>query len=52
MKCPEHHVNYEVVKTSYEQYGVILKDVKALKCPSLVEIAQESINASAAFILA
>ena len=32
MKCPEHHVNYKLVKTSYEQYGVILKDVKALRC--------------------
>ena len=25
MKCPKHHVNYELAKTSYEQYGVILK---------------------------
>jgi hypothetical protein len=33
MKCPEHNVGYETVKTSYEQYGVILKDVKALRCP-------------------
>lgn len=33
MKCPEHHVDYEVVKTTYEQHGVILKDVKALRCP-------------------
>jgi hypothetical protein len=33
MKCPEHHVNYEAVKTNYEQFGVILKDVKALRCP-------------------
>ena len=24
MKCPEHRVNYKVVKTSYEQHGVIL----------------------------
>jgi hypothetical protein len=33
MKCPEHGVDYETVKTSYEQFGVILKDVKALRCP-------------------
>jgi phage tail sheath gpL-like len=33
MKCPEHNVEYETVKTTYEQYGVILKDVKALRCP-------------------
>jgi len=33
MKCPEHRVDYETVKTSYEQFGVILKDVKALRCP-------------------
>ncbi len=33
MKCPEHHVDYETVKTTYEQFGVILKDVKALRCP-------------------
>jgi hypothetical protein len=33
LKCPEHHVEYETVKTTYEQYGVILKDVKALRCP-------------------
>lgn len=33
MKCPEHHVNYRVVKISYEQHGVILKDVNALRCP-------------------
>ncbi len=33
MKCPEHGVAYQTVKTTYEQYGVILKDVKALRCP-------------------
>jgi len=33
MKCPAHHVEYETVKTTYEQYGVILKDAKALRCP-------------------
>src|SRR5271157_1413867 len=33
MKCPEHHVEYETVKTMYEQFGVIIKDVKALRCP-------------------
>ena len=33
MKCPEHRVKYRVVKTMYEQHGVILKDVKALRCP-------------------
>jgi hypothetical protein len=33
MKCPEHVVDYETVKTSYDQLGVILKDVKALRCP-------------------
>lgn len=32
MKCPEHGVDYETVKTSYEQFGVILKDLKALRC--------------------
>ena len=26
MKCPEHNVEYETVKTTYEQFGVILKD--------------------------
>jgi hypothetical protein len=31
--CPDHHVEYETVKTTYEQFGVILKDVKALQCP-------------------
>ena len=33
MKCPEHNVEYETVKTTYEQYGIILKDVKCLRCP-------------------
>ena len=33
MKCPEHHVEYETVKTTYDQFGVILKDVKCLRCP-------------------
>jgi hypothetical protein len=33
MKCPEHNVEYESVKTTYEQFGVILKDAKALRCP-------------------
>ncbi len=33
MKCPEHDVEYQTVKTTYEQFGVILKDVKALRCP-------------------
>jgi hypothetical protein len=33
MKCPEHGVDYQTVKTNYEQFGVILKDVKALRCP-------------------
>ena len=33
MRCPEHEVEYQTVKTTYEQYGVILKDVKALRCP-------------------
>jgi hypothetical protein len=33
LKCPEHNVEYETVKTIYEQFGVILKDVKALRCP-------------------
>jgi hypothetical protein len=33
MKCPEHNAEYETVKTTYEQFGVILKDVKALRCP-------------------
>jgi len=31
MKCPEHGVNYQAVMTNYEQFGVILKDVKALR---------------------
>ena len=34
MKCPEHNVEYEIVKTTYEQYGIILKDVMALRCPA------------------
>lgn len=33
MKCPEHGVGYQIVKTTYEQFGVIIKDVKALRCP-------------------
>ena len=33
MKCPEHGVNYQAVMTTNEQFGVILKDVKALRCP-------------------
>jgi len=33
MKCPEHGVNYQAVMTNYEQFGVILKDVKELRCP-------------------
>lgn len=33
MKCPEHNVEYETVKTTYEQFGVILKHAKALRCP-------------------
>jgi len=33
MKSPEHNVEYEPVKTTYEQYGVILKDAKAMRCP-------------------
>ncbi len=33
MKCPEHGVDYQTVKTTYEQFGVILKEVKALRCP-------------------
>ena len=31
MKCPEHGGDYETVKTSYEQFGVMLKDVKPLR---------------------
>jgi len=33
MKCPEHGIDYQVVKTNYEQLGVIIKDVEALRCP-------------------
>ena len=33
MKCPEHNVEYEIVKTTYAQFGVILKDEEALRCP-------------------
>jgi len=33
MRCPEHNVEYQTVKTTYEQHGVILKEVKALRCP-------------------
>ena len=33
MRCPEHEVEYQTVKTTYEQHEVILKDVKALRCP-------------------
>jgi hypothetical protein len=32
MKCPEHNVEYETVKTIYKQYGVMLKDAKAMRC--------------------
>ncbi len=34
MKCPEHHVEYQTVNTMYEQFGIILKNVKALRCPA------------------
>lgn len=33
MRCPEHNVEYQTVKTTYEQHGIILKEVKALRCP-------------------
>ena len=33
MKCPEHNLEYETVKTTYEQFGIILKDVNCLRCP-------------------
>jgi hypothetical protein len=33
MKCPDHGVDYQIVKTDYEQLGIIVKDVKALRCP-------------------
>ena len=33
MKCPEHHTEYQTVNTMYEQFGIILKNVKALRCP-------------------
>lgn len=33
MKCPEHHAEYEPAKTTYEQFGIILKDAKCLRCP-------------------
>jgi len=33
MKCAVHGIDYQVVKTNYEQLGVILKDVEALRCP-------------------
>ncbi|MGD0177973.1 MAG: hypothetical protein ABSA50_05145 [Candidatus Bathyarchaeia archaeon] len=33
MKCPEHHAEYQTVNTMYEQFGIILKNVKALRCP-------------------
>jgi len=33
MKCPEHQAEYQTVDTNYEQFGVILKDVEALRCP-------------------
>ncbi|MGA8856047.1 MAG: hypothetical protein WB643_02655 [Candidatus Bathyarchaeia archaeon] len=33
MKCPEHHAKYQTVNTMYEQFGIILKNVKALRCP-------------------
>ena len=33
MRCPEHNVEYKIVKTTYEQFGVILKDVRCLRCP-------------------
>jgi hypothetical protein len=34
MKCPEHQVEYERITTTYEQLGIILKDVEALRCPA------------------
>ena len=33
MKCLEHNVEYEPVKTTYERYGIILNDAKAMRCP-------------------
>jgi hypothetical protein len=33
MKCPEHNVECEAVKTTYEQFGFIFKDAKAQRCP-------------------
>ncbi len=38
MKCPKRETNYRVVKTNYEQLDVIIKDVKALRCPVDEEI--------------
>lgn len=33
MMCPERRVDYQVLTTTYEQFGVMLKDVKAVRCP-------------------
>ncbi len=33
MRCPEHGLDYETVRTTYEQFGIIIKDVEALRCP-------------------
>ena len=33
MKCPKCNVEYEREKTDYEQFGIIVKDVEALRCP-------------------
>jgi hypothetical protein len=33
MKCPEHGVDYETVKTTYDQFGVILKEVQGASLP-------------------
>jgi ribosomal protein S27AE len=33
MKCPRCNVEYEKAKTDYEQFGIIVKDVEALRCP-------------------
>ena len=34
MRCPEHKAEYQTVRTTYEQLGVILKGVEALRCPA------------------
>lgn len=33
MMSSERRVDYQALTTTYEQFGVMLKDVKAVRCP-------------------